>query len=386
MSEHDKRTVWDQSLTAFQSSVVDAVMAGPTPGVLHVAGNQIVLPEVFGFCRGVKRAIAMVDDAIEHHGKSDGEIVLLGEIIHNPWVNEYFRRRGVRVLTRDELADLPAHVSGNDCAIIPAFGLLPEWTRQLQTIGSTLIDCSCGDVIRVWQWGEREVSQGFGVLIFGRAKHDETLVTRSRLAEHGGKYLIVQTLDEARVFSEIVAGQRDESELVTVFGPAQTNADSLEPLLKLAQVSQTTMLHSETQKVCQVLADAFTKRFGSEAEQRLRFQPTVCRATQDRQDAAVKLCREEFDVVIVIGGFGSSNTQHLWELAQQHSPAWLVEDADAIRSADELFAWDAKTQSGQCVAGWLPDRRPLRVGLLAGASSPEIVIGDVLKRLAECLE
>jgi 4-hydroxy-3-methylbut-2-enyl diphosphate reductase len=173
---------------------------------------------------------------------------------------------------------------------------------------------------------------------------------------------------------------------VTVFGPAQTNADSLEPLLKLAQVSQTTMLHSETQKVCQVLADAFTERFGSAAEQRLRFQPTVCRATQDRQDAAVKLCREEFDAVIVIGGFGSSNTQHLWELAQQHSPAWLVEDADAIRSADELFAWDAKTQSGQCIAGWLPDRRPLRVGLLAGASSPEIVIGDVLQRLAECLE
>jgi 4-hydroxy-3-methylbut-2-enyl diphosphate reductase IspH len=147
------------------------------------------------------------------------------------------------------------------------------------------------------------------------------------------------------------------------------------------------MLYSETVAVQQIVREAFGRRFGeAQAEERLRMQPAVCRATQNRQDAAVELCSGGCDAVIVVGGFGSSNTRHLHTLAAQYAPAWLIEDATAIHSPAELTAFDPETHTATRVENWLPAQRPLALGVLAGASSPEVVIGDVLKRLAEFLQ
>jgi 4-hydroxy-3-methylbut-2-enyl diphosphate reductase len=379
----------EASLEVFRSDVIDRLRQSDPPNLWTLPGGQIRLPRVFGFCRGVKRALAMADRAVRSHAEraESGRLILLGEIIHNPWVNEYFRQRGVELLTRRQrqVDLLGGHVGPGDTAIIPAFGVPLPIERKLRDIGCAIIDCSCGDVIRVWRWSEHAAADGFGVLVFGRSQHDETVVTKSRIAEKGGAFLVLENLDQVRTFAAMVAEPARAESFAEHFGPNVTNAETIEPMLRLAQVSQTTMLYDDTQQVQQIVQSAFADRFGGgPAEDRLRIQPTVCRATQDRQNAAVELCRSDCDAVIVVGGFGSSNTRHLLELARQYAPAWLIEDATAIVCDSELEAFDPTTQAVATVRNWLPDQ-PCRLGVLAGASSPEIVVGLVVRRLGEFL-
>jgi len=368
-------------LKAFSSEVVDRLRA--SGNAWKLPGGELLLPRVFGFCGGVRRALAMLQEAVSSHGRTGKRLFLLGEVIHNPWVNEYFRRRGVRILTPQEREKLEEFVGPEDCAIVPAFGVPLPIEHRLRRIGCQTVDSSCVDVRRLWAWAEQSAREGFGVMIYGRAGHDETVVTKSRLAEVGGKYVVAGDPQGVRRFCDMITGQTAATEFPSLFDAQATNADGMAPFLRLAQVSQTTMLYEETIKVRDLLRDAFERRFGREGlHGRLLFQPSVCLATQDRQTAAVELCRSGLDLAIVVGGFGSSNTRHLHKLASSYAQAHLVEDADAIRSAEELEAFDAEGHRPTVVRDWLPKRRPLRIGVLAGASSPEIVVGEVLEKLA----
>lgn len=375
-------------MDAFHSAVVDRVRNAPEPNVWRLPSGELLLPRVFGFCRGVKRALALAGRATDEHlrGEPKGRLILLGEIIHNPWVNAYFVRRGVRILSREQRQKVEEHVTKNDAAIVPAFGVPLPIERRLRDIGCRIIDCTCGDVRRLWTWSEQAARDGCGVIVFGRSEHDETVVTKSRLTEAGGTYLVLETLAQVETFGAMLESRADDEDYQSAFPPAATNAAGPRAFEQLAQVSQTTMLHSDTQRVRDILTAAFRNRFGEEASRRLRFEPTVCRATQDRQDAAVELCRSGCDLMIVVGGIGSSNTRHLHELARQYVPAYLIENAEAIRSAGELLAYDRTEETTRPVQSWLPEKRPLRIGLLAGASSPEIVVGQVLERLADFLQ
>lgn len=401
------------TLSAFRSGLIDRVRAagsGSVPATagsglrLEVPGGEILLPEVFGFCRGVDRALAMLERASVARDRGDSRLVLLGEIIHNPWVNEYFRNRGVRILTGEQRERLEEHVRPSDCAVVPAFGVPLQIEQRLRRIGCEVVDTSCPDVRRVWVWAERAVRDGFSVMIFGRAGHDETVVTKSRLgvapreegregplAPVGGRYVVVGDLDQAERFCELIRHLGRDGDVDRrfreLFGPEQTNAESAAPFARLAQVSQTTMLYEETMKLRERIAAAFIDRWGPDGlENRLRFQPTVCQATQERQSAAVALCGEQADLAVVVGGFGSSNTRHLCELASLTGPAYLIESAADIRSDRALRCFDLQAEREIVARDWLPGRRPLRITVLAGASSPEIVIGDVLRRLTELLE
>lgn len=368
----------------FASDVVDRIRSARN--VWTLPAGQLLLPRVFGFCRGVNRALSMLEAACRTRGEQGRQLFLLGQIIHNPWVNEHFRRLGVRLLSSGEMARLEEIVRPEHGAVIPAFGVPLGVERRLREIGCGVVDTSCGDVRRLWVWAERAVARGFGVFIFGRSRHDETVVTKSRLADAGGHYVVAGDLEQTQTFCDMISGRRDASDFARVFDAQATNADSLAPFEHLAQVSQTTMLYDETMQVRDRLGQAFALRFSPEqADQRLLFEPTVCRATQDRQAAAVELCRDRLDLVVVVGGFGSSNTRHLYELARSYAPAVFIEDAGAILSADELRTMDLETDSPLVLRDWLPRRRPLRIGVLAGASSPEVVIGEVLERLAEFL-
>jgi 4-hydroxy-3-methylbut-2-enyl diphosphate reductase len=313
------------------------------------------------------------------------KLLLLGQIIHNPWVNSYFENLGVRILSREQIENPARHITADDCAVIPAFGVKLPVERQLEAIGCRIVDTSCGDVRRLWSWAGRASADGYGVLIFGRADHDETVVTKSRLEASGGRYVVACNLDQTRRFCELITGRRDPSEFAGLFGPQATNSQDLQPFQRLAQVSQTTMLHDETMAVRELVRQAFVERFGQgQADSRLLFQPTVCRATQARQTAAVELCGQGCDLVVVVGGFDSSNTRHLYELARGLAPAWFIETADAIHSQSEIETFDPAV-GPRTVADWLPARRPITIGVLAGASSPEIVVGQVLERLATFL-
>jgi 4-hydroxy-3-methylbut-2-enyl diphosphate reductase len=370
-------------LEVFGDPVVDRVQAAG--GRWPLPAGELRIPRQFGFCRGVTRALAMLEHALNTSAGQVRRWVLLGEIIHNPWVNDHFRGRGVKILSPGQREQLEAHIGPADCAVIPAFGVPQEIQRRLEEIGCSIIDTTCGDVRALWHWAERAAGEGFGVLIYGRADHDETVVTKSRLAAAGHPYLVVGNLDEAEAFCRLVRGQEAAETFRERFTAGQTNAESPEPLLRLAQVSQTTMLYEKTLRLRDRLRAAFADRFGETSGERLRFQPTVCRATQDRQAAAIELCRSGCDLVVVVGGHGSSNTRHLFELASGYGPAVFIEDARSILSAERIV--DYRPESGRAVQRehWMPGRRPIRVGVLAGASSPKIVIGQVLRRLAEVL-
>jgi len=368
----------------FSSPVVDRIREAGN--VWKLPSGEIRLPEVFGFCRGVKRALTMLQEAVAEHAGGRERLLLLGQIIHNPWVNDYFESMGVRILSRGQIENPSEHITSDDCAVIPAFGVMLPVERQLRAIGCRIVDTSCGDVRRLWSWADRASAEGYGLLIFGRADHDETVVTKSRIEASGGRYVVAGDLDQTRKFCDLINGRRDEAEFAGIFGPHATNASGLEPFARLAQVSQTTMLYDETMAVRELVLQAFVQRFGpDQADRRLLFQPTVCRATQARQRAAVKLCRQGCDLVVVVGGFGSSNTRHLYELAQCLAPAWFIESADAIRNENEIKTFDPAAGPSM-VTDWLPKRRPLTIGVLAGASSPEVVVGKVLERLARFLQ
>lgn len=375
-------------LDAFRSELIDDI-SNRQNNTWQLTDGQITLPGVFGFCRGVKRAIAMALEAAREHKatQNPGKLVLLGEIIHNPWVNDFFRNQGVEILTKAQRQcdQIEKYVGPGDCAIIPAFGVALPIERKLGEIGCKIVNCSCGDVIRLWRWSEAEVREGFSVLIFGKPLHDETVVTKSRLAEAGGEYIVVENMQKVARFAELIKAGHDVSP-IEEFGADATNARSLKPFEKLAQVSQTTMLYNDTQNVREIIGDAFASRFGADQlENCLRVQPTVCRATQDRQNAAVELCQSRPDLVIVVGGFGSSNTRHLYELAKQYAPAFLIEGADSVISQQKLLAWNEKQACATEISDWFPQQRPIRLGILAGASSPEIVIGQVVQKLGEFL-
>jgi len=325
----------------------------------------------------------MLDDALASPPKPDVRIFLLGQIIHNPWVNDYLVKRGVRVLTPQQRSEPQRFLTSEDCAVIPAFGVPLEVQRRLGKIGCPIVDTSCGDVRRVWKWAEQAAAQGYGVLIFGRALHDETVVTKSRLAAAGGKYVVAGDLDEARNFAGLISGQIPAQRFQELFPQQATNADRLDAFQRVAQVSQTTMLYNDTMKVRQILREAFVRAFGEEQlERRLKFQRTVCRATQDRQSAAVELCRQGCDLAIVVGGFTSSNTRHLFELVGSYCSAYFIESAAAIRSRLEIETYDFEGNRPTVVRGWLPSKRFVRIAVLSGASTPEIVIGQVMEKLA----
>lgn len=372
-------------LAAFHSTIIDRIRSAETPNVWKLPGGELRLPEVFGFCRGVKRALIMAADAVANSEleKKKSRLVLLGEIIHNPWVNDYFRAHGVEILSPRQhgCECIEKYVKPGDTAIIPAFGVALPIEHRLREIGCRIIDCSCGDVIRLWRWSEKAVAGGYAVLIFGRSMHDETVVTKSRLEAAGGKYLVVENLEQLRTFCDMLSGATEDD--FSLFPPHATNARRIAHFTRLAQVSQTTMLYDDTMKVQAMLREAFESLPPSDGGENLAFQPTVCKATQARQNAAVELCKSGCDLVIVVGGFTSSNTRHLYELAKHFVPAYLVEDHLAIRSEDELLAWNG--EGSGVITNWLAKRRPLKIGILAGASSPEIVVGQVLTRLAAFL-
>ncbi len=367
----------------FASDLLDRVrQAG---NVWRRPWGEVRIPRVFGFCRGVRRALSMLERALYEAPPPDSRYFLLGQIIHNPWVNEHFEQMGVRILTPEQRDALERYVGASDTAVIPAFGVPLPIEKRLGAIGCRIVDTTCGDVLRLHRWAQQSADEGYGVLIYGRARHDETVVTKSRLDAAGARYVVTGSMEEVRQFARMLVGEVPADRFREAFGPDATNADSLGPFLRTAQVSQTTMLYEDTLRVREMLQQAFGERFGDEADQRLRFQPTVCRATQDRQSAAVELCSSGCDLTLVVGGFGSSNTRHLFELAGQYGPSFFIEDAAALLAPDAIRTFDPRTGSEHTIPQWCPPKRPLVLGVLAGASSPEIVVEDVLERLAKLL-
>lgn len=375
-------TVQAQVLSHYRSHLVERIRENghviSAPGVLTVK-----LAKEFGFCYGVERAIDMAYAA--HKAFPDRRIFLLGEIIHNPEVNDQIRRMGIVTIASRPSDEQIAEVKPEDIVIIPAFGTEVATRKQLEARGCTFVDTTCGDVMSVWKRVRQYSKESVTSIIHGKAWHEETLATSSQARANGsGHYLVVFNLAETDYVCSYILNGGDKAEFLAKFqGAYSAGFDPDLHLKALGVANQTTMLRGETEEVQRRLRAAMEKKYGTESlPHHFRFFDTICGATQDRQDALQKLLKNPLDLLIVIGGYNSSNTSHLAEMGEALLPTYFVKNAGKMVSPALIQHWDQHRRQEVESKDWLPSQ-PITVGVTAGASCPNNLIEEVIERLFE---
>jgi len=366
----------------YRSHLVDRIRAGG--GVIRADGLTIKLAKEFGFCYGVERAIDLAY-AARNYFPPPRRIFLLGEIIHNPEVNDQIRGMGIVSISPRPTAEELGHVNAEDVVIIPAFGTEVATRRALEAKGCILVDTTCGDVMSVWKRVRQYSKESVTSIIHGKAKHEETKATTSQATAYGaGHYLVVYNLEETdAVCDYIVSGGDKETFLERFKGAYSPGFDPDQHLRAVGVANQTTMLRGETEEVQRRIRAAVERRHGPENHaQHFRFFDTICGATQDRQDALEKLMREPMDLLLVIGGYNSSNTSHLAEMGEKLLPTYFIKNASKMVSGQLIRHWDQHLGREIETRDWLPGR-DVTVGITAGASCPNNLIEDTIKRLFE---
>ncbi len=369
---------------AYHSQIVAQIRdAG---GVWRVGELELRLAKEFGFCYGVDKAI---DFAYEARARfPERRIFLTTEIIHNPRVNQRMLEMGIRFLG-GRYADGASidDVTPRDIVLLPAFGFEVKMLERLRSIGCLMVDGTCGSVVHVWKRVEKYAREGFTSVIHGKWQHEETIATASHVVAEGGHYLVVFDRQEAEQICEFIRRGEGGAALAKYFAQACSPGFDFErDLTRVGVANQTTMLSSESLEIGRMLRDALSDRYGeAEVANRFRSFDTICNATQERQDAVLAMMQNPPDVMIIVGGFNSSNTGHLCEIASQYCPSYHIEELDGLVSPDEIRHKPPHPLDAEPVVarGWLPERRPLAIGLTAGASTPNRVIGEVIERLAE---
>ncbi len=368
---------------AYHSTVVDAVRAA---GYVYQAGRLTVhLAREFGFCYGVDRAI---DYAYQTRQRfPDRRVFLTGEIIHNPHVNDQLRAKGIRFLT--DPGESSADLGGEDVVILPAFGVSVAELAALEARGCTLVDTTCGSVLNVWKNVRRYADEGFTSIIHGKVHHEETRATASQAMRGGhAHYVVVRDEDEAAIVCAYIRGEGTRDAFLGTFrGAMSPGFDPDRHLTRVGCANQTTMLMSESLKIGEMLKSAMTDRYGApELATRFRAFDTICSATQERQDAVLALLDEQpLDLAIVVGGYNSSNTCNLARICAERVTTFHIADPNCLVSATEIRRRPIGVPStvpvpAEIVWNWLPAGL-VRLGLTAGASTPNSIVGEVIERL-----
>src|SRR6266567_3730162 len=368
-----------QVLSHYRSELVDRIRArghGLTSG-----GLTIKLAKEFGFCYGVERAIDLAYAArkVFH----DRPIYILGEIIHNPEVNDQLHEMGIRFLSGKEKNAEIEDLQKGDVVIIPAFGAEVVTMEKLKAKGCQFVDTTCGDVMSVWKRVRQYANESVTSIIHGKAWHEETKATSSRATASGtGHYLVVFTLAETDYVCNYIVSGGSKQEFLNKFKGAYS--DGFDPDIHLQAVgvaNQTTMLRGETEEVQRRLRSAMEKKYGAEhLPTHFRFFDTICGATQDRQDALEKLLREPMQLLLVIGGYNSSNTSHLAEMGEEVLPTYFIKNAAKMVSDKLIVHYHLHKQQEVETRDWLPAGK-ITVGITAGASCPNNLIEDAIRRL-----
>ncbi|HEX7484923.1 MAG TPA: 4-hydroxy-3-methylbut-2-enyl diphosphate reductase [Vicinamibacterales bacterium] len=341
------------------------------------------LAREFGFCYGVDRAVEYAYQARRRF--PDQMVYLTGEIIHNPHVNEKLRALDIRFLSD------PGHsiesLGAGDVVILPAFGITVRLLAQLQGQGCTLVDTTCGSVLNVWKNVRQYARDGYTSIIHGKIHHEETQATASQVTEQAdGRYLVVLNRAEAQAVCDYIqggGGARDAF-LERFGGAASAGFDPDRDLGRIGLANQTTMLMSESLEIAEMFRNAMIARHGEERlVDRFRAFETICSATQDRQDAVVALLDSHpLDLMLVIGGYNSSNTANLAKICAATLPTYHITDVPALMSAGEIRHRPARGRAEIVETGWLPPSGPIVVGMTAGASTPDNIVGRVVERLS----
>ena len=349
---------------------------------------KVRLAKDFGFCYGVDRA---VDYAYQtRHKFPDKRIYLVGEIIHNPHVNHRLQEKGIEFIYPDDEGTFDFdHITADDVVIIPAFGVTLHDLNTLKATGCVLVDTTCGSVLLVWKRVASYARDGFTAVIHGKYRHEESRATASQVRLHdGGKYIIVRNMEQAEEVGAYMChlpGRLSRDAFMQRYVKCTSNGfDPDRDLKKVGVANQTTMLATESLAIAARLREMMAGSFGEEhAQGNFRSFDTICSATQERQDAVLELMEEPPDAMIVVGGYNSSNTNHLAHLCREYTRTWHIKDASCIDvdtgaihhkpeldpHAPEVTDWD-----------WLPPG-PFNLGITAGASTPDNEIGKALARL-----
>ena len=348
------------------------------------AGRLTVhLAREFGFCYGVDRAVDYAYQTRERF--PDRRVFLTGEIIHNPHVNDRLRRKGIEFLSDPDDGRLP--LGSDDVVVLPAFGVTTAEMQRFSGIGCVMVDTTCGSVLNVWKNVKRYAQDGFTSVIHGKVWHEETQATASQaLTFSQGRFLVVLNLEETGYVCDYIRHGGDRRAFLARFRDAVSPGfDPDRDLDHIGLANQTTMLMSESLEVQELFRQAMIDRYGVEAlAARFRAFDTICSATQDRQDAVVVLLREKpVDLMIVIGGYNSSNTCNLARMGAAQVPTYHIADPDCLESADVIRYRPAGGKSEVRAAGWLPAGRDVSIGLTSGASTPDNQVGSTVTRLAE---
>jgi len=366
----------------YHSRVVDRIRA--QGHVLEAGDLTFKLAGEFGFCYGVDRA---VEYAYETRTKfPDRRVFLVGEIIHNPHVNNKLRGMGVEFLHRPDDGEVDCReVTPADVVILPAFGVTVKDFERLRAIGCVLVDTTCGSVLNVWKRVDSYAKDGFTAVIHGKYYHEETKATSSQVTKYpGGEYLVVRDMAEARDVCTYIEGAGSREQLVSTFaGKMSAGFDPDRDLVRVGVANQTTMLSGESLAIAAELRRSMVQRYGEAAlAEHFRTFDTICSATQDRQDAVLKLIAEPLDLMVVIGGYNSSNTTHLAAICQTRVPTYHIEDASCIDpDAGTIRFRPAGAKEERSATGWLPPG-PRTIGVTAGASTPNNKIGETIERIA----
>ncbi|MBI2408365.1 MAG: 4-hydroxy-3-methylbut-2-enyl diphosphate reductase [Gemmatimonadetes bacterium] len=349
---------------------------------LTVGDVTVRMAHEFGFCYGVERAVEYAYQT--RHKFPDRRVFLVGEIIHNPHVNQRLREMGIEILMPTDGVFDYSGITADDVVILPAFGVTISDFQTLREKGCVVVDTTCGSVLNVWKRVEAYARDGLTSLIHGKYYHEETRATASQVEKFpGGTYLVVRNMDEARDVTEYLAGRGDRSAFLAKYGKAASA--HFDPDIHLARIgvaNQTTMLARESLEIGEFVGAAMAAAKG-EAYRATNFRTfdTICSATQDRQDAVNAMLLDPPDVMLVIGGYNSSNTISLAALCAEKVRTFHVEDALCIDPERRVIqARDAKSGERFEASNWL-GTGPVTVGLTAGASTPNNKIGDAVARV-----
>ena len=364
----------------YQSAVVERLKAigyQASAGGLHFK-----LAKEFGFCYGVDRA---VDYAYQTRRQfPDRRVFLSGEIIHNPDVNDRIQAMGIRILadSRDP-AERFKDVAAGDVVILPAFGVSVPELDHLKAKHCVLVDTTCGSVLNVWKKVHYYARDGYTVIIHGKHYHEETRATASQALTHqGGQYLCVRDLAETELVCDYIRGRLPADQLMSRFGDASSADFTPErDLQRIGLANQTTMLMSETLKVQEMLRRAMVERHGeADLESRFRAFDTICSATQERQDAVLEMLDAGgLDLMIVIGGYNSSNTQALAKMCAPRLQTYHIDSPGCIEAAGIRHRQIGAAKE-TLTPGWM-GAGDARIGITAGASTPDSVVGEVIERV-----
>lgn len=367
---------------AYSSDLIRAIKAAG--GCLTRGRVTLHVPEQSGFCWGVDRALAMIDDALRAH--PGRRIWLLNQIIHNPIVNRDLKARGVHFL-RGPFADGDGsfdQLGAKDIAVVPAFSAEVEDLEELRQRGVEVVDTTCPWVIKPHRRTEKYVKDGFTTVIHGTAGHDETRASCSLIRHLGGHYVVVHDLAETDLLTAHLRRERDPEHFADDFdGKCSPGFDPRQHLDKVGMINQTTMLATESREVADRVGAAMRVRHGDQVENSFRDFDTICRATQDNQDSFLAvLARTRLDLLVVIGGFDSSNTKNLARIGDDAGiPAYHIERPEDIEVDSIRHRLRA---SGEIVrrSQWLP-AGAVQIGMTAGASTPDTLFGAALQRVLE---